>query len=142
MTGEEERFAIQGMEGQTDTSDIEYLDDNFLEDGIIESETKVQANTKRARPPSQPNGKAKKINANPTKPKVLKKEAELPIKIDLINLVKNERALYNLKDPLYMSRTNKEKVWSEICDGMKVKYPAMTIDECKRLWNAVRESTR
>lgn len=76
------------------------------------------------------------------KRKALKKEIELPIKIDLINLVKAERSLYNLKDPLYMSRNHKEKKWSEIADAMQKKYPEMTIDKCKKMWDAVRESTR
>ena len=46
--------------------------------------------------------------------KIPKRDIELPIKIDLIQHVKLERSLYDLKDPLYMNRTHKDFTWAEI----------------------------
>lgn len=151
LTEDERRAAIQGMEENLDQFRMD-TSEEYLDYDNIESETEKQkANDEDYHPSGRQSGKqnakrarskAKKNDENEPKRKVLKKEAELPIKIDLINLVKNERSLYNLKDPLYMSRIHKEKIWSEICDEMKKKYPKMTIEECKKMWNAVRESTR
>lgn len=152
LTEEEKRAAIADMENDLE----QFQSEEYLNYEKIESETEEEQKAKDAdyHPSGRQSGKqsakraarskskAKKSDENEPKRKVLKKEAELPIKIDLINLVKNERSLYNLKDPLYMSRIHKEKIWSEICDEMKKKYPEMTIETCKKMWNAVRESTR
>lgn len=76
------------------------------------------------------------------KPKVLKKDVELPVKIDLIDLVKQEKCLYNLKDPMYMSRVHKQMIWEKISTTLMENYADMTADKCKKMWIAVRESTR
>lgn len=118
--------------------EVEFADDDDYEPGTkksVSSSTCVRQ-TKSKTIAKQADEQQKRKN------KVLKKDIELPIKIDLIGLVKNERSLYNLKDPLYLSRTHKDKVWLSICDAMKKKHPGMEVEKCKRMWNAVRESTR
>lgn len=80
--------------------------------------------------------------AAPKKGKCLKKDVELPIKIDLIELVKKERCLYNLKGPMYMSRVHKQMIWEKISTSLKEYYEDMNVEKCKKMWMAVRESTR
>lgn len=152
LTEEERNAAVQsamldlGIEPMN-TNEMEYLDDGVTYEeldfdiGDDENDEEYTPYTKKATVRSATTRLGKRMVSKP-KRKTLKKEIELPIKIDLINLVKAERSLYNLKDPLYMSRNHKEKKWSEISDNMKQKYPEMTIEKCKRMWEAVRESTR
>lgn len=104
-------------------------------------------------PPSKKVPKEKKKNSASKKSKTitkvkvirekkLKKEIELPMKIDLVKLVKEECSLYNLKSSFYMNRIHKEKIWENISSKLNEKYPEMTVDKWKKLWLAVRESTR
>lgn len=116
-----------------DYEEAEFVDDDY------EPGTKKQA-TSRGRT-TRSKSKAQNVDSK-RKEKTLKKDIELPIKIDLIALVKAQPSLYNLKDPMYMTRNHKEKIWSEIADTMMEKYPDMNVEKCKKMWNAVRESTR
>lgn len=74
--------------------------------------------------------------------KIPKRDIELPIKIDLIQHVKLERSLYDLKDPLYMNRTHKDFTWVEISKKMSEKHPNMDADKCTKMWSSIRESAR
>lgn len=117
--------------------DLEFADDDY-EPGV-KKPTSSNRRTTRSKVKPQAQSVAQKRK---TTEKLLKKEIELPIKIDLISLVKQERSLYNLKDPLYMNRIHKDKIWVDISEAMMQKYPDMNTDKCKKMWNAVRESTR
>lgn len=117
--------------------DLEFADDDY-EPGVKKPTTSSRRTTRsKSKPQAQSLAQKRK-----TSEKLLKKEIELPIKIDLINLVKQERSLYNLKDPLYMNRIHKDKIWVDISQAMMQKYPDMNTDKCKKMWSAVRESTR
>lgn len=123
-----------------DDETLEVLE--FDDDDYVPGTKKVVSSSKNIRT-TRATSSAKKVGAEPKrKEKALKKDIELPIKIELIELVKNQSSLYNLKDPLYVSRTNKDKVWLSISDALKEKYPGMDVEKCKRMWNSVRESTR
>lgn len=98
--------------------DIHFIDDDY-EPGI-KKRASSKGRATRSKAKSQTVAAKKK-----TTEKLLKKEIELPIKIDLIGLVKKERSLYNLKDPLYMNRIHKDKVWVDISEVMMQKYPEM-----------------
>lgn len=74
--------------------------------------------------------------------RILKKDIELPVKIDLIELVKEQKCIYNLKDPLYKSRVHKQKVWEKISEKLMPNYADMNVDKCKKMWESVRESAR
>lgn len=83
-----------------------------------------------------------KSTSTANKTKHLKKDMELPVKIDLIELVKQEKSLYNLKDPKYKSRVHKQTVWEKISATLMENYSDMNVEKCKKMWDAVRESTR
>lgn len=120
----------------------DYLDYTDVEnDDVADTDYTPATKKSGSRKTIRAKSNAKKTSA-PKRKTPLKKEIELPMKIDLINLVKAERSLYNLKDPSYSLRIHKDKKWSEICDAMKRKYPELTVEVCKKMWSSVRESTR
>lgn len=104
-----------------------------------ESSTSLKVGSKQKK--GRGKRKAKKSTDGPPK-KTTKKEIELPIKIDLIELVKRNRPLYNLKDPMHMNRTHKDLIWQNISDEMVSKYPDMEAESCRKMWTSIRESTR
>lgn len=116
-------------------SNDDILDDNEDEldelDGNNTDKIEAPKRGKRGRP-----AKIAKVK------KIPKRDIELPIKIDLIQHVKLERSLYDLKDPLYMNRTHKDFTWLEISKKMSEKFPKMDADKCTKMWSSIRESAR
>lgn len=132
--------------GNYDKYELEFIDDEYTP---YSKSTKKSVAAKRSRnnpatsTVTSATATATTSTAKPAKKtKHLKKDIELPVKIDLIELVKKERCLYNLKDKMYMSRVHKQMVWEKISTTLKKHYAHMNVEKCKKMWNAVRESTR
>ena len=132
--------------------ELEFIDDEFdpkkinKKNKTKQQQTKIVKGGKRSIQTSTETSTTSTVTASTAntakKSKHLKKDVELPLKIDLIALVKKEKCLYNLKDPMYMSRVHKQKVWEEISANLQPNYADMNVDKCKKVWNSVRESTR
>lgn len=57
--------------------------------------------------------------------------------------VRKHPALYQITHPNYSNKGIKDAAWQEVIEKLQAEIgPSMTVPECRKLWDALRESTR
>lgn len=92
----------------------------------------------------EPTGKKKKAStAKKVNKKTTKKEKEFDDKVAICKEVGKQPAIYQITHRDYSNKQVREKIWQQISkDLIESNGEHMTIRQCKKIWEALRESTR
>lgn len=149
LTEEERSKAIADLEAEALASTnlhIEYLDDEEYEDiemfDVVDDLRDVDY---------VPNKRSKRVSAPSPSPstssssssKLKKKDREHAAKVAICQEVRKYPSLYQITHKEHLNKVAKDAIWEEISASLKGKIgPKMTIQHCRKLWEALRESTR
>lgn len=152
LTDEERAEAIAGLEAaalskskraaakNVEYSDIQVLEDDeefekFDNDDDWMDETYQPPHKKRPTP-------SPALSAS-SSTKGKKKELEHDVKVAICHHVRNYPPLYQITHQNYSNRAEKDAIWEQISKSLCKKFgPEMTVQKCRKLWDALRESTR
>lgn len=72
-----------------------------------------------------------------------KKDLEHAAKVAICEEVRKHPAIYQITHQNYMNKITRDAIWEEISDALINKLgPSMTVQNCRKMWDALRESTR
>lgn len=150
---ENERLdAIEGLEAAIKSNQIqvfcedgtEITDFDSIQDDIIEYDDEDK--DKDYLPPNPKKSKQSRpssASSSTSSTKILKREREFEMKVAICEEVRKYPALYQITHKNYANKGIKDSNWKEISETLKIRFgPTMTISYCRKLWDALRESTR
>lgn len=126
---------------QTLFLDIQSLEfeDLDVEDELVEDEVEELLEPE-SEPEHQPK-KRKRLGKN--KGKTTKRDLELEVKLTLCQEIRQYPCLYQITSKEYSNKVAKDAIWHKISASISsvLKKP-VSVPECRKYWDALRESTR
>lgn len=136
ITEEEREGIVEDMMKEIEKAKSNSPDDEFEAD-YLDSDNGLDENY-------EPSGKKKKSsNSKKGNKKITKKEKEFADKVAVCKEVSKHPAIYQIIHRDYSNKQIREKIWHEISKNLIESVGEhMTIHQCKKTWEALRESTR
>lgn len=137
LTEEERQSIVEDMMEEIEKGKSNSPDDEFEEEFLDNSDNTLDENY-------EPSGKKKKSsNSKKGNKKITKKEKEFADKVAVCKEVSKHPAIYQIIHRDYSNKQIREKIWHEISKSLNESVGEhMTIRQCKKTWEALRESTR
>lgn len=86
---------------------------------------------------------SKKTKASLGKKRTTKKSSEYDAKVALCAAIRQHPAIYQITHQDYSDKLAKDAMWKNVCASVSSSIGReVSNDECRKMWNALRESTR